>query len=183
MLLATVRNHSSMTVFNRDVRAKTTPWNPRLLQPTCVPELVRRSSRCRSTYCGFANAVFLINLGDDWTAHVNSKRKKKSSFISKLFKPLWSLWMCFVTSLHLQDKMRTPGPTRKSSHTQILPSFKLISCHFSHLCHVLFLHSNWGSSNTSFFAVLLWLWTSYSAWWYSIVLSLFCQVNWSSFKN
>lgn len=103
MLLATVRNHSSMTVFNRDVRAKTTPWNPRLLQPTCVPELVRRSSRCRSTYCGFANAVFLINLSDDWTAHVNSKREKKAVLFLSYLNPceacecvLWPLSTCRI---------------------------------------------------------------------------------------
>ena len=43
MLPATVRNHSSMTMFKRDVRAETTPWESRMLGLTCVPGGLERT--------------------------------------------------------------------------------------------------------------------------------------------
>lgn len=119
MLPATVRNHSSMTVFKRDVRAETTPGKSRLLLLTCVSGLVKKSSRCRSSCRGVANVLFLHTQG---MIGLNIKiQSRKSSFISKPFK---ATWMYFVTSLHLQNTMQTPRPHGKAFHSQLWLPFK-----------------------------------------------------------
>ena len=51
-LPATVRNHSSMTMFKRDVRAETIPWESRMLGLTCVPGWGGGSQRTHTAEAG-----------------------------------------------------------------------------------------------------------------------------------